>query len=301
VDQELVTRFTADISQYKKSMASLQADLKQLSGVTDKIKTVTAKAMSSASSDTRKMGKQVDTLIKSQERNVQAAMSSAAKISEYTAKARQLKDQLHSQDETYKQLSSRLKEVTATYRAQQEFLKSYKNGIAGVSSQYQEMVDWIHKMETASTSGMTINQIEQQRAAINRIKNDLEVFDGELKEVGLNPNNLKTDSLDKLKNEIRKTSSQILKTKSAMSQTTAQINKTNADIATESTRFSNLKSSISRNAPALKSMSKQLKQTGDVSAAGKLKKGFSGLKGIFGNIGSAAGGIPGRDQRPARG
>lgn len=168
-------------------------------------------------------------------------------------------------------------------------MKSYKNGIAGVSSQYQEMVDWIHKMETASTSGMTINQIEQQRAAINRIKNDLEVFDGELKEVGLNPNNLKTDSLDKLKNEIRKTSSQILKTKSAMSQTTAQINKTNADIATESTRFSNLKSSISRNAPALKSMSKQLKQTGDVSAAGKLKKGFSGLKGIFGNIGSAAG------------
>lgn len=159
MDQELVTRFTADISQYKKSMASLQADLKQLSGVTDKIKTVTAKAMSSASSDTRKMGKQVDTLIKSQERNVQAAMSSAAKISEYTAKARQLKDQLHSQDETYKQLSSRLKEVTATYRAQQEFLKSYKNGIAGVSSQYQEMVDWIHKMETASTSGMTINQM----------------------------------------------------------------------------------------------------------------------------------------------
>lgn len=289
MDQELVTRFTADISQYKKSMASLQAELKQLSGVTDKIKTVTAKAMSSASSDTRKMGKQVDTLIKSQERNVQAAMSSAAKISEYTAKARQLKDQLHSQDETYKQLSSRLKEVTATYRAQQEFLKSYKNGIAGVSSQYQEMVDWIHKMETASTSGMTINQIEQQRAAINRIKNDLEVFDSELKEVGLNPNNLKTDTLDKLKNEIRKTSSQILKAKSAMAQTTGQINKTNADIATESNRFSNLKSSISRNAPALKSMSKQLKQTGDVSAAGKLKKGFSGLKGIFGNIGSAAG------------
>ena len=71
MDQELVTRFTADISQYKKSMASLQAELKQLSGVTDKIKTVTAKAMSSASSDTRKMGKQVDTLIKSQERNVQ--------------------------------------------------------------------------------------------------------------------------------------------------------------------------------------------------------------------------------------
>lgn len=50
MDQELVTRFTADISQYKKSMASLQAELKQLSGVTDKIKTVTAKAMSSASS-----------------------------------------------------------------------------------------------------------------------------------------------------------------------------------------------------------------------------------------------------------
>lgn len=43
MDQELVTRFTADISQYKKSMASLQAELKQLSGVTDKIKTVTAR------------------------------------------------------------------------------------------------------------------------------------------------------------------------------------------------------------------------------------------------------------------
>lgn len=289
MDQELVTRFTADISEYKKSITTLQGELKQLSGVTGQVRAATAQAMNSAYEDTRKLGKQVESLVKTQERNVQAAMSSAAKISEYTAKARQLKDQLHSQDETYKQLSSRLKEVTATYRAQQEFLKSYKNGIAGVSSQYQEMVDWIHKMETASTSGMTINQIEQQRAAINRIKNDLEVFDSELKEVGLNPNNLKTDTLDKLKNEIRKTSSQILKAKSAMAQTTGQINKTNADIATESNRFSNLKSSISRNAPALKSMSKQLKQTGDVSAAGKLKKGFSGLKGIFGNIGSAAG------------
>lgn len=38
MDQELVTRFTADISQYKKSMASLQAELKQLSGVTVKLR-----------------------------------------------------------------------------------------------------------------------------------------------------------------------------------------------------------------------------------------------------------------------
>ena len=55
MDQELVTRFTADISQYKKSMDSLKEDLKQLSGLTDKIKTVTSKAMSSASSYKMKM------------------------------------------------------------------------------------------------------------------------------------------------------------------------------------------------------------------------------------------------------
>ncbi len=38
MDQELVTRFTADISQYKKSMSSLQGELKQLSGVTDRLR-----------------------------------------------------------------------------------------------------------------------------------------------------------------------------------------------------------------------------------------------------------------------
>ena len=34
MDQELVTRFTADISEYKKSITTLQGELKQLSGVT---------------------------------------------------------------------------------------------------------------------------------------------------------------------------------------------------------------------------------------------------------------------------
>ena len=45
MDQELVTRFTADISEYKKSITTLQGELKQLSGVTGQVRAATAQAM----------------------------------------------------------------------------------------------------------------------------------------------------------------------------------------------------------------------------------------------------------------
>ena len=68
MDQELVTRFTADISEYKKSITTLQGELKQLSGVTGQVRAATAQAMNSAYEDTRKLGKQVESLVKTQER-----------------------------------------------------------------------------------------------------------------------------------------------------------------------------------------------------------------------------------------
>ena len=59
MDQELVTRFTADISEYKKSITTLQGELKQLSGVTGQVRAATAQAMNSAYEDTRKLGKKI--------------------------------------------------------------------------------------------------------------------------------------------------------------------------------------------------------------------------------------------------
>ncbi len=113
MDQELVTRFTADISEYKKSITTLQGELKQLSGVTGQVRAATAQAMNSAYEDTRKLGKQVESLVKTQERNVQAATASSVKIMDYSNKVEQLQGKLKSQNKEYASLAGQLTAVTS--------------------------------------------------------------------------------------------------------------------------------------------------------------------------------------------
>lgn len=298
MDQELVTRFTADISEYKKSITTLQGELKQLSGVTGQVRAATAQAMNSAYEDTRKLGKQVESLVKTQERNVQAATASSVKIMDYSNKVEQLQGKLKSQNKEYASLAGQLTAVTSKYREQQAFLNDYKDGIAGVNKQHEELAGLIRTTSRISTRYMTLEEIEQHRAGLQRMKNDLEVFNDELRDVGLNPDNLKTDTLDKLKAEIQSVSTQMNQQKNAMAQTTAQINKANGSLAIETTRYKSLRSTIKQNGEALTEMGNKLDNALQEEAfppvesrMTKFKNKVKSLGSAFATVGSKTGAV----------
>lgn len=298
MDQELVTRFTADISEYKKSITTLQGELKQLSGVTGQVRAATAQAMNSAYEDTRKLGKQVESLVKTQERNVQAATASSVKIMDYSNKVEQLQGKLKSQNKEYASLAGQLTAVTSKYREQQAFLNDYKDGIAGVNKQHEELAGLIRTTSRISTRYMTLEEIEQHRAGLQRMKNDLEVFNDELRNVGLNPDNLKTDTLDKLKAEIQSVSAQMNQQKNAMAQTTAQINKANGSLAIETTRYKSLRSTIKQNGEALTEMGNKLDNALQEEAfppvesrMTKFKNKVKSLGSAFATVGSKTGAV----------
>lgn len=298
MDQELVTRFTADISEYKKSITTLQGELKQLSGVTGQVRAATAQAMNSAYEDTRKLGKQVESLVKTQERNVQAATASSVKITDYSNKVEQLQGKLKSQNKEYASLAGQLTAVTSKYREQQAFLNDYKDGIAGVNKQHEELAGLIRTTSRISTRYMTLEEIEQHRAGLQRMKNDLEVFNDELRDVGLNPDNLKTDTLDKLKAEIQSVSAQMNQQKNAMAQTTAQINKANGSLAIETTRYKSLRSTIKQNGEALTEMGNKLDNALQEEAfppvesrMTKFKNKVKSLGSAFATVGSKTGAV----------
>lgn len=298
MDQELVTRFTADISEYKKSITTLQGELKQLSGVTGQVRAATAQAMNSAYEDTRKLGKQVESLVKTQERNVQAATASSVKITDYSNKVEQLQGKLKSQNKEYASLAGQLTAVTSKYREQQAFLNDYKDGIAGVNKQHEELAGLIRTTSRISTRYMTLEEIEQHRAGLQRMKNDLEVFNDELRDVGLNPDNLKTDTLDKLKADIQSVSAQMNQQKNAMAQTTAQINKANGSLAIETTRYKSLRSTIKQNGEALTEMGNKLDNALQEEAfppvesrMTKFKNKVKSLGSAFATVGSKTGAV----------
>lgn len=294
----MVTRFTADISEYKKSITTLQGELKQLSGVTGQVRAATAQAMNSAYEDTRKLGKQVESLVKTQERNVQAATASSVKITDYSNKVEQLQGKLKSQNKEYASLAGQLTAVTSKYREQQAFLNDYKDGIAGVNKQHEELAGLIRTTSRISTRYMTLEEIEQHRAGLQRMKNDLEVFNDELRDVGLNPDNLKTDTLDKLKAEIQSVSAQMNQQKNAMAQTTAQINKANGSLAIETTRYKSLRSTIKQNGEALTEMGNKLDNALQEEAfppvesrMTKFKNKVKSLGSAFATVGSKTGAV----------
>lgn len=286
--EELVTKFTADVSDYRKEMQNIKSDLQSVSGITEEVKESMKKALSSSSAETQKLGKQLQSLTDKQNKNIQSAIDSGKKVADLREKSRLLVSQLNAQKAEMDKCRDALKKLNIQYEEQKNFLADYDGGMDGIRKQRQEMIDYIHGMEEAGKSAYKTEEAEKYRSAVNRITNDLKIFDNELKSVGLNPNNLKSDTLKNLEQQMQKLSRQEREYRESSQRTEAQIRSTNQSIAIEESRYSDLHSKLEQNSSSVRSLSSRLNTLSRNSASQKLKNGFNGLKTVFSRMGSTA-------------
>lgn len=295
--EELVTKFTADVSDYRKEVKSIKAELHSVSGITDKVKEVTKKALSSSSSEMQKLGKQLSSLTDRQNKNTQSAIESGKKIADFKEKSRLLVTQLNEQKAEIDKCREALKKLNTQYTEQKNFMADYDDGMEGVRKQRQEMLDYIHAMDAAGKAAYKTDEIEKYRLAVKRIRDDLKDFDSQLKAVGLDPNNLKSDTLKKLEKEMQQLSKQERLYREASEKTNAQIKSTGQSIALEESRYENLHSSLEQNSVSVKKLSSRISQLGETKAAVSIKEEFnsavngivSKFKNAFSKIKGAAG------------
>lgn len=309
--EELVTKFTADISDYRKRMDDMKAQLHSLTGITDQVREATKEAFSSNSAEIQKYGKQLQALIKTQTRQAQTAFDSGKRLEDYRMKAKLLVDQLNAQKAEMHRLTEAFHSLNKQYDAQRAYLGDWDGGIEGIRKFREQITDTMHhasaasdelrqKLNTLSDLGFgdhdgNVQTLKQQLTGytkeLDRAKQELRLFDNELKEVGLNPDNLKTDTLESLKKQMMGVSKEMHRFKEASAKTNAQLKSTNGSIAAEEQRFENLKDSLNQNKAAVNSLQSRLSKLGKTSIGDKLKTGFSGLWGVLGKAGTAAGGV----------
>lgn len=309
--EELVTKFTADISDYRKRMDDMKAQLRSLTGITDQVREATKEAFSSNSAEIQKYGKQLQALIKTQTRQAQTALDSGKRLEDYRMKAKLLVDQLNAQKAEMHRLTEAFHSLNKQYDTQRAYLGDWDGGIEGIRKFRQQITDTMHhasaasdelrqKLNTLSDLGFedhdgNVQTLKQQLAGytkeFNRAKQELRLFDNELKEVGLNPDNLKTDTLESLKKQMQGVTKEMYRLREASAKTNAQLKSTSGSIAAEEQRFENLKDSLNQNKAAVNSLQSRLSKLGKISVVNKLKTGFSGLQDLLSKAGTAAGGV----------
>lgn len=272
--EELVTKFTVDVSDYRKEVESIKRELHSVAGLTDKVKETTKKALGSSSSEMQRLGRQLQTLTDKQSKNTQSAIESGKKIADFRAKSRLLVTQLNAQREEIDNCRQALKRLNVQYTEQKDFLADYDDGVEGIRRQRQEMLDYIHKMDAAENSAYQTDKIEKYSAEIKRVRDDLKDFDNQLKAVGLDPNNLKTDTLKGLEKQMCLLSSQERQYTAEAERTNAQIKSNNQSIAVETSRYNYLHSSLAANSVSVTKLSSRISALSRTKAADKLKSRF---------------------------
>lgn len=291
--EEMLTKFTADISDYREKMNQMVKDLGNVAGVTDEVKDVTQKAMNSSSDAVKKFGKDLQNLIDKQNKSVQATVNSASKLADYKDKVKLLVSDLNAQKKAFNDSFEAFKRLNTQYDEQKKFLADYGDGMDGVSRHRQELLDYIHNANSELSKMQIVpdlygkDVIEKTTKELENYRNELVIFDRDLKDVGLNPDNLKTDTLGRLQTEMQKLSAEQSKWQRAQEQTKAKIDSTNRSIFEEENRLSGLKSKVEQNASRIGDLNKKIKDMGkggrDVS---KLKFSFSGLGSMLQKMGA---------------
>lgn len=294
--EELVTKFTADVSDYRKEVESIKDELRSVSGLTDSVKEATKKALSSSSSEMQKLGRQLQSLTEKQNKNIQSEIESVKKIADFKEKSKLLVSQLNAQRAEMDKCREALRKLNTLYTEQKNFIADYDDGMDGIRKQRQEMIDYIHnvtedlnKWKSAEASATKTERIKKYTADIKRLRDDLAGFDDELEAVGLNPENLKTDSLKSLEKQMQQLSKQERLYKEESAKTNAQIKSTNQSIAVEKSRYADLKSKLEQNADRVKSLSDRLDSLGKISAADKIKSKFNSISTVFKRVANVAG------------
>lgn len=307
--EELVTKFTADVSEYRKRISDVTKDLDSLSGVTREVKELTHNALNSASGEMQKTGKQLQSLTDKQNKLKMSGVESQKRAEDYKEKVRLLVLQLNEQKARIRECSEELKKLNSQYKAQQEFLGDYDGGIEGVRTFRKQITDTIHnasaasdelrqKLQTLSDIGIGENdssfaelkkQLADYSQQLQRAKNDLSVFDSELKEVGLNPDNLKADTLSSLSSKMQSLNKEKRLLGEASEKTGAQIRSLSQSAEIEKLKFNSTVEAIKQNKTEITKLTAKAKALSKTTAADKLKSGFNGLKNVLKKVGSTAG------------
>lgn len=287
--QELVTKFTADVSDYRKEIDSIKKELSSVSKVTDNVKEVTKKALGSSSAEMQKLGKQLQLLTDRQNKNTQSAIEGGKKIADFKEKSRMLVSQLNEQRAEMAKCQAEFHKLNAQYVEQKKFIADYDGGMDGIRKQRQEMIEYIHAMEEAGKSAYKTDEIEKYNSAVKRIRDDLAIFDDELKAVGLNPENLKTDTLKNLEKQMQQLAKQEREYREASARTNAQIKSTNQSIALEESRYNNLKSTLEQNGASVENLTSRITRLGKVSVADRIKSKFNGVTAVFKELNTVVG------------
>ncbi len=311
--QELVTKFTADVSDYRKQIDSIKKELSSVSKVTDSVKEVTKKALGSSSAEMQKLGKQLQLLTDRQNKNTQSAIESGKKIADFKEKSRLLVAQLNEQRAEMAKCQAEFQKLNAQYDEQKKFIGENGGTIDGVIKKHQKMIDYIHNAsaeskellnEIAALDDMFLKMYKTEEAAykasqsselynskvkeyekfldeIQAEKNKLKAFEINAEDIGLDLNNLKGNLLENLEKQMQQLTKQEREYKEASVRTNAQIKSTNQSIALEESRYDNLKSTLEQNGVSVEELTSRITKLGKVSVAEKIKSKFNGVTAVF--------------------
>lgn len=298
--EELCTRFTADLSDFRKKMATFTDDLKRASGVTDELRKEITNAMNSSCDKVKKLGKEMSSLADKQIKVSEAIAATKAKFEDYRSMLSAIQEKLRTQREEMQKLIDKCHKLTAVQKKQNEFIKETDGGIEGIRKARKEIIDYIHDMSGSyeelkkkieSYGGLKpfdseVKQLNQLEADIKRATDELKLFDDQLIKIQIDPEKLNTQSFSSLGKEIETLRSKIGSLKQSEMSLSAQENSLNSAMANTALKLENLKKKAAAGAESLNAMRNRLN-----SASKETQKSTSRFSRLSSTVGRASRGV----------
>ncbi|MDE5671470.1 MAG: hypothetical protein K2I14_08450, partial [Eubacterium sp.] len=274
--EELCTRFTADLSDFRKKMATFTDDLKRASGVTDELRKEITNSMNSSCDKVKKLGKEMSSLADKQVKTTEAVVTTKAKFEDLKSMLEAVQKKNKEQREEMQKLIDKYNKLTDIEKKRELFLKHSNDGIEGVRKARKEITDYIHDMSIEYESyKKVINnntrnkkdfkdfkdskaKLQEIEKKIQKAKNELISFDDQLRDLSINPKTLETTTLSNLSKEIETLRSKIGNLKQSEMSLSAEENSLNSVMANTALKLENLKKKAAAGAENLNSMKNRL-------------------------------------------
>ncbi|MDE6752778.1 MAG: hypothetical protein K2J59_08425 [Eubacterium sp.] len=301
--EELCTKFTADLSDFRKKMETFTDDLKRASGVTDELRKEITNAMNSSCDKVKKLGKEMSSLADKQIKVSETIAATKAKFEDYRSMLSAIQEKLRTQREEMQKLIDKYHKLTNIEEKRKSFLKD-SGGIEGVRKARKDITDYIHDMsceyetykkviDNNTKTKADFKDFEKTKAKlqeiedkIQRAKIELSSFDKELRALSINPKTLETTNLSNLGKEIESLRSKIGSLKQSEMSLSAQENSLNSAMANTALKLENLKKTAAAGAESLNTMRNRLN-----SASKETQRSTSGFSRFSSTVGKASKGV----------
>ncbi len=298
--EELCTKFTADLSDFRKKMETFTDDLKRASGVTDELRKEITNAMNSSCDKVKKLGKEMSSLADKQIKVSETIAATKAKFEDYRSMLSAIQEKLRTQREEMQKLIDKCHKLTTVQKKQNEFIKETDGGIEGIRKARKEITDYIHDMSGSyeelkkkieSYGGLKpfdseVKQLNQLEADIKRATDELKHFDDQLIKIQINPEKLNTQSFSSLGKEIETLRSKIGSLKQSEMSLSAQENSLNSAMANTALKLENLKKKAAAGTESLNTMRNRLN-----SASKETQKSTSRFSRLSSTVGKVSRGV----------